>query len=66
MGTEQNHRNIEKRVSSKPPKCSVCREVVRVDCDWNQGRCPHRPAMVNTTVVKTRLHNLIKFFSGKR
>jgi hypothetical protein len=27
-------------------KCSICRQPVRPDCDWNQGRCPHLPASI--------------------
>jgi len=27
-------------------RCSICRQPVRADCDYNQGRCPHRPSIV--------------------
>jgi len=27
-------------------KCDTCRKPVSLDCDWHQGRCPHRPAMI--------------------
>lgn len=28
-------------------KCNTCRQEVAVDCDWNQGRCPHRKPMID-------------------
>lgn len=27
-------------------KCNTCRKEIAVDCDWNQGRCPHRKPMI--------------------
>lgn len=27
-------------------KCSICRQPISANCDWNQGRCPHRPATI--------------------
>jgi hypothetical protein len=27
-------------------KCAVCRKPISVDCDYNQGRCPHRKPMI--------------------
>lgn len=29
------------------PKCSICRKEITDDCDYNQGRCPHRKPMIN-------------------
>jgi len=44
-------------------KCSICYEPIKPGCDWNQGRCPHRPAMIiiNDT-YKSRYLNLINSF----
>lgn len=28
-------------------KCDTCRQEVAVDCDYNQGRCPHRKPMID-------------------
>ena len=28
-------------------KCNVCKKTVEIDCDYNQGRCPHRKPMLN-------------------
>lgn len=28
-------------------KCAVCREPVNDNCNYNQGRCPHRKPMID-------------------
>jgi hypothetical protein len=28
-------------------KCKTCWHEIRVDCDYNQGRCPHRKHMID-------------------
>lgn len=28
-------------------KCKICRQVYTPQCDFNQGRCPHHPPMIN-------------------
>ena len=28
-------------------KCNTCQKEVAVDCDYNQGRCPHRKPMID-------------------
>jgi len=27
-------------------KCKTCRSEIDLNCDWNQGRCPHRKPMI--------------------
>ncbi len=27
-------------------KCETCRSEITPDCDWRQGRCPHRKPMI--------------------
>ncbi len=27
-------------------KCTTCRKEITADCDYNQGRCPHRKPMI--------------------
>jgi acetyltransferase-like isoleucine patch superfamily enzyme len=27
-------------------KCKTCHGLIRPDCDYNQGRCPHRKPMI--------------------
>ena len=46
----------------KQPKCSVCRRIPKPSCDWRQGRCPHRPPMLQLTIID----RLIDFFKGKK
>jgi hypothetical protein len=33
--------------NTKAIKCAVCRKDYTPECDFNQGRCPHHPAMLN-------------------
>lgn len=28
-------------------KCNVCRQDIQPDCDYRQGRCPHRKPMID-------------------
>jgi hypothetical protein len=28
-------------------KCKVCRKEYTPECDYNQGRCPHHPPLIN-------------------
>ena len=28
-------------------KCTTCRNEITENCDWNQGRCPHRKPMID-------------------
>ena len=46
-------------------KCAICYKTIQPDCDWNQGRCPHRPSIAETIMndpYKARFLNLFKFF----
>ena len=48
-------------------KCSTCGRDVSLDCDWNQGRCPNRPSIVEKFYkcpVFIRCHNLIQIVKG--
>ena len=31
----------------KKIKCAVCRQIYTPECNFNQGRCPHHPPMLN-------------------
>jgi hypothetical protein len=59
MGTRKTTRNTEKI------DCTTCGQEYTPACDYRQGRCPHHPAMINLSVVKTRFTNLINFLKGK-
>jgi hypothetical protein len=65
MGTGTSNRDTQKRVSSKPPRCSLCKQVYTPACEFMQGRCPHHPSMISVNEVKTRFTNIIKFFTRK-
>ena len=28
-------------------KCNICNNEITGNCDWGQGRCPHRKPMIN-------------------
>ena len=28
-------------------KCNTCNKEITIDCDYNQGRCPHRTPMID-------------------
>jgi hypothetical protein len=51
-------------------KCQTCGEEIKengVDCDWQQGRCPHRSPMFNEIVLdnyKMRFYNLVQIIKG--
>ena len=38
-------------------RCKHCGQYYTPDCDWRQGRCPHRPSYVD--IYRTRFYNLI-------
>ena len=42
-GTRER-KNVE---ITKAIKCAVCRKDYTPECDFNQGRCPHHPPMLN-------------------
>ncbi len=43
-------------------KCNACGSEIKSDCNWQQGRCPHRAPML--TDYHFRFFNLIQFFKG--
>jgi hypothetical protein len=48
-------------------KCNICGEQIKSNCDWRQGRCPHRPSMLDLILsdpYKTRYLNLINSIKG--
>ena len=42
-GTRER-KNVE---NTKAIKCAVCGKDYTSECDFNQGRCPHHPPMLN-------------------
>lgn len=43
-------------------KCDHCGEEIKINCDWRQGRCPHRPPML--TNYHFRYYNLWQSIKG--
>jgi hypothetical protein len=58
MGTGQTHRSPK---AVKLARCSICRKVPTPDCDWRQGRCPHREPAITQIVMR----NFFSFFGSK-
>lgn len=49
--------------------CTTCQKQITPNCDWRQGRCPHRKPMFESILsdnYKSRFYNLINFFKGKQ
>ena len=69
MGTGTSSQHTQKQVSSKPPRCSLCKQVYTPACDYMQGRCPHHPATIDigfaSKQIRTRFQRIIKFFKRK-
>ena len=40
MGTAENNRSTQEII------CSICRQSYHLDCNYNQGRCPHHKPMI--------------------
>jgi hypothetical protein len=32
-------------------RCMFCGEEIKIECDWNQGRCPHRSGVESSTDI---------------
>jgi hypothetical protein len=49
MGTGTTNRSVKK---VKLARCSICYKVPTPDCDWRQGRCPHREPSVSEAAIR--------------
>lgn len=68
MGTGKTSTNTQK-VVTKQPRCSLCGDIPAPGCDWNQGRCPHEPSLLDQILAdpyRSRFYNLVKFFTGRK
>lgn len=36
-------------------KCNTCHQEIHLKCDWNQGRCPHAPPLINLEKLKMNI-----------
>jgi hypothetical protein len=69
MGTGTSTTDTQTSVTNKPARCSICKQIPRPDCDWQQGRCPHLPSLLDQILADfylSRFYNLIKFFTGRK
>lgn len=60
MGKRESTRN------SKKVKCNTCGDTVKVDCDYRQGRCPHRPPLIDDKIIDMIKQKLYNLFRGKK
>jgi hypothetical protein len=61
--------SLEQTQTEVKEKCSTCRQQPRPDCDWNQGRCPHRVSMLDQILAdpyRSRFYNLFRLFTGRQ
>jgi hypothetical protein len=64
MGSRKTNSGTKKQVT-----CQTCGQVPSIACDWNQGRCPHLPSMLDrimSSPYKTRFYNLLKLITGQK
>ena len=59
MGTGTTGTNIKK---VKLARCSICYRVPSPECDWRQGRCPHREPAISHVVIR----NFFNFFKRSK
>jgi hypothetical protein len=59
MGTGTTDRRVK---AVKLARCSICYQVPTPDCDWRQGRCPHRDPAISLSVI----HNFFNFFKRSK
>ena len=36
-------------------KCDTCHQEIHLKCDWNQGRCPHVPPLIDMEKIKMNI-----------
>ena len=49
MGSGTTGKNTK---AVKLAKCSICYKVPTPDCDWRQGRCPHREPIIAAAAIR--------------
>lgn len=64
MGTRKTNRTTKEKID-----CKICGHEYTPECDYRQGRCPHHPSLLDQILAnpyKSRLYNLINFFTRKK
>ena len=49
MGTTKTSTNTQ---AVKTVTCDTCGEIIKSNCDWRQGRCPHREPMISPEIIR--------------
>ena len=50
-------------MTTRPERCLTCGRRIDPNCDYQQGRCPHRTSMVDMIMSSQyymRFHNLLQ------
>ena len=42
-------------------KCKTCNRAYSSNCDWNQGRCPHHPALFDYKLIASMPEYYLRF-----
>lgn len=37
--------------------CKICNQTYSSECDWQQGRCPHAPPLINLEKLKMNIQS---------
>jgi hypothetical protein len=64
MATGSSDRNTQ-----EVTRCTTCGMRIQTNCDYQQGRCPHNPSLLEvimSTQYYQRFLNLFKLFKGKK
>ena len=38
-------------------KCDTCQQEIHLNCDWNQGRCPHVSPLIDIEKLKMNIQS---------
>jgi E3 ubiquitin-protein ligase DOA10 len=57
---------IEVLANMSKIKCKICRQEYSFLCDYNQGRCPHHPPIIDVACLQQKISKLILNFFKKK
>ena len=41
-------------------KCPQCNKPYSPDCDWQQGRCPGHPPLIDVAEIQQKIRSLVR------
>jgi hypothetical protein len=44
-------------------KCDTCGETIKSNCDWRQGRCPHRSPLIDEMILDAYRSRFLNLFN---